>query len=176
MIPPTLTTDRLIIRAARPEDAEPVAAMWGDPEVVQFIGGQTRTPQDAWFAMARSRGMWPLLGFGFWIVEDRGTGDFLGEAGFADFKRGLDPDISHWPEAGWAFAKAAWGRGVASETVLTIHEWLDAERPGQSVCIIDSDNAPSRRVAEKSGYAFWVESNYGGKPVNVYRRNPPDTA
>ena len=172
MNPPTLTTERLILRPVQESDFEYSAAMWGDEDVVRFIGGATRSPQEVWFALLRGRAMWNLKSFGYWVVVDRDTGTFLGEAGFADFKRGMDPDLSQWPEAGWAFGRASWGRGIASEVVRTMHTWLDANHPGQSVCIIDDANRASRRVAEKSGYEFWRVSSLGDKPVNVYRRGP----
>ena len=170
MNPPILTTDRLILRPMVEGDFSHAAAMWGDEDVVRFIGGMTRGPQDVWFASVRGRGMWDIKGFGYWTVVDRETGQFLGEAGFADFKRGMDPDLSQWPEAGWAFGRASWGRGIASEVVGAMHVWLDENLPGQSVCIIDDGNRASRRVAEKSGYEFWRASELRGKPVNVYRR------
>lgn len=170
MNPPTLTTDRLILRPLEEGDFPHAAAMWGDEDVVRFIGGVARSPQEVWFASLRGRAMWDVKGFGYWSVVDRETGTFLGEAGFADFKRGMEPDLSQWPEAGWAFGRASWGRGIASETLAAMHAWLDANRPGQSVCIIDEGNHASRRVAEKSGYEFWQVSTIRDHPVNAYRR------
>ncbi|MCA8902005.1 MAG: GNAT family N-acetyltransferase [Hyphomonas sp.] len=170
MTPPVLTTDRLVLRAFEEADHPHAAAMWSDEEVVRFIGARTRSEQDVWFAGVRGRGMWDIKGFGNWTVTERDTGAYLGEAGFADFRRGLTPDLSPWPEAGWAFARAAWGRGIASEAIAAIHDWLDRTQPGQSVCIIDTGNAASRRVAEKCGYQHWCLSEINGDPVNVYRR------
>ncbi len=109
-------------------------------------------------------------GFGYWTVVDRETGAFLGEAGFSDFKRGIDPDLSQWPEAGWAFGRASWGRGIGSEVVRAMHAWLDQNMAGPSVCIIDDANSASRKVAEKAGYQFWTLSSLRGHPVNVYQR------
>lgn len=169
--PPILKTERLILRGFEADDFQAVADMWADEDVVRFIGF-SRTPQDAWFASFRVRGMWPVLGYGYWIVTDRETGAFLGETGFADFKRGITPSISTRPEAGWAFAKSAWGRGVATEAVSTTHKWLDANLPGISHCIMDPKHTASRRVAEKVGYSFLSESIYSDKPVNVLQRKP----
>ena len=170
MNPPTLTTDRLILRPFEEGDYPHAVAMWGDEDVVRFIGGATRSPQDVWFASVRGRGMWDVKGYGYWTVIDRESGVFMGEAGFADFRRGMTPDLSQWPEAGWAFGRASWGRGIASEAIAVMHDWLDANRPGQSVCIIDEGNRASRRVAEKSGYEFWTVSEIRGSSVNLYRR------
>lgn len=170
MIPPTLTTDRLILRPFEEADFPHAAAMWGDADVVRYIGSVTRSPQDVWFACVRGRGMWDIKGFGNWSVIDRETGTYLGEAGFADFMRGIQPDLSQWPEAGWAFARASWGRGIGSEAVKLMHTWLDETHPGKSVCIIDEDNVASRRVAEKAGYMLWTMSKLRDHPVTVYHR------
>lgn len=167
---PVILTDRLALCAPEVRHFESSAAMWGSPEVTRHIGGQPRARQDVWFTLCRNRGMWDLLGYGSWTIEDRKTGAFLGEGGFADFQRGMTPDLSQWPEAGWVFVESAWGQGYASEAVSAMHDWLDEVRPGPSVCIIDPGNTGSRKVAEKCGYAFWQESSYRDAAVNVFRR------
>ena len=170
MSAPIVITDRLVLRLPEMRHFEPSAAMWASPAVTRHIGNQTRSRQEAWFTLCRNRGMWDILGYGSWAIEDRQTGAFLGEGGFADFKRGMTPDLSQWPEAGWVFVESAWGRGYASEAVGAMHAWLDQNRPGRSVCIIDPGNAGSRRVAEKCGYEFWQAADYRGAVVNVYQR------
>jgi hypothetical protein len=32
-------------------------------------------------------GHWALMGFGYWVIEEKATGEFVGDVGFADFKR-----------------------------------------------------------------------------------------
>lgn len=167
--PPRLETDRLILRGFQAQDFEPVSAMWADEDVVRFIGF-SRSPQDAWFASIRVRGMWPVLGYGYWVVTDKETGAFLGETGFADFKRGMTPDLSAHPEAGWAFSKTAWGKGIATEAVTATHKWLDATLPGISHCVMDPEHKTSRRVAEKLGYTFLTQSRYGDKMLEMLQR------
>lgn len=144
--------------------------MWGDETVVKHIGGRTRDPQDAWFAQLRNRGLWPLLGYGYWIVRERKTDIFVGEVGFADFMRGIEPDISGRPESGWVLARNAWGKGYASEAVKTAHDWLDEVSPGRSTCIIDPDNTASIAVAQKVGYREIGPTDYRGDPVLVFER------
>ncbi|MDX1292660.1 MAG: GNAT family N-acetyltransferase [Hyphomonas sp.] len=170
MTRPVLVTDRLVLRPHEMRHLEPSVAMWGSPNVTRHIGGKTRSRQETWFTICRMRGMWDLLGYSYWAIENRQTGQFLGECGFSDFMRGMKPDLSEWPEAGWVFAEAAWGKGYASEAVTAMHDWLDENRPGQSVCIINPENTGSQRVAEKCGYEFWQTSEYGGAAVNVFRR------
>ncbi len=170
MTPPVLETPRLILRGAEKSDFDDAAAMWSDPAVVRFIGGATRSPQEVWTAMARGRGCWPMLGYGFWVVTDKASGAFLGEAGFADFKRGMEPDLSAFPEAGWAFNAASWGKGIGREAVRAIHDWLDTQDFGDSVCIIDDGNAASQKIAAHAGYQFWCETTLRGAPIKAYRR------
>jgi len=168
--PPTLVTRRLVLRAHEPADLDDVAAMWADERVTRFIGF-TRTRQDSWFTMARYRGFWDLLGYGYWIARHRGSDAFIGELGFADFMRGLTPDLSGQPEAGWAFAAEAWGQGYATEATAAIHRWLDADGPGgPSVCVIDPSNRASLRVAERLGYEKTHTAVYGGIVLDVFRR------
>lgn len=167
---PTLETERLVLRGAEPRDIDAAAAMWGSDEVTRFIGGKPRTRQDAWFALLRGVGLWEMKGFGYWVVADRQTDAYLGEAGFADFERGLPKELIHGPEAGWAFSPQMWGKGLATEAVRAIHDWLDTTHFTSSCCVIDPDNAGSRRVAEKLGYKHTGETLLGGLPVNTYRR------
>jgi RimJ/RimL family protein N-acetyltransferase len=167
---PVLETERLCLRPAERTDLEPAAAMWADEGVVRFIGGKPRSRQEVWFALLRGAGLWAMVGHGYWVVTDRATGEFLGEGGFAEFKRGLPEHLVPGPEAGWAFAPAAWGRGIASEAVGAMHEWLDANRPGISSCVIEPANIASAKVAAKMGYVQTGETLLGGERVNTYRR------
>jgi len=168
--PPTLLTQRLSLKPCELSDYQDAAAMWADQEVVRHIGGEPRSAQDAWFAQLRNRGLWSLLGYGYWIVRERRTETFVGEVGFADFMRGIDPDISGRPEAGWVLAKAGWGKGYASEAVQAAHDWLDEVTPGRSTCIIDPGNTGSIRVAEKVGYREIGPSEYRGDPILLFER------
>ena len=38
-------------------------------------------------------GLWSLLGFGYWAIEEKAAGGFVGELGFADFKRDIEPSL-----------------------------------------------------------------------------------
>lgn len=149
--------------------------MWADEDVVRHIGGRVRTPQDSWFAHLRNRGLWDILGYGYWIVRERRSGEFVGEVGFADFMRGITPDISGRPEAGWVLAKSAWGKGYAGEATKAAHDWLDETLPGRSNCIIDTDNSGSIRVAQKLGYREIGPTDYRGDPVLLFERFTPGT-
>jgi RimJ/RimL family protein N-acetyltransferase len=167
---PTLATERLILRAHRVDDHEASAAMWADPVVVRFIGGTTRSSQEAWFRILREAGHWLLLGYGYWMIDDRATGEFLGEGGFADFRRGI-PELEGVPEMGWAFVRAAWGRGIASEAVTALLAWADAHLDADETrCIISPGNVASVRVAEKCGFVRFADLDEPDGRSLLFRR------
>ena len=151
---PVLTTERLVIRPHGEADFDDSFALWADTDVVRFIGGQPSVRSDAWGRVLKYAGLWQLLGYGYWALTDRQTGRFLGEAGLADFKRDMEPPLPACPEAGWALCPHAQGRGLATEAMQAVLRWADETLDfDRSCCLIDADNAPSIRVAEKLGYS-----------------------
>jgi RimJ/RimL family protein N-acetyltransferase len=159
------------MRAHAAADFEECAAMWADPLVVRHVGGQAFSAQNVWSKILRYAGLWPLLGFGYWAIEERRSGRFVGEAGFADFKRDVRPSLDGAPEIGWALAPWAHGVGFATEAVRAAVAWGDRHfgaRP--TVCLIHPDNLASLRVAAKCGYQEFARTLCGGDPTILLRR------
>jgi RimJ/RimL family protein N-acetyltransferase len=152
--PPLLNTPRLVLRGHTAADFEPLASMWAEPAVVEHIGGGTpSTRRESWMRMLSYRGLWPLLGYGYWAVCEKSSGRYVGDLGFADFHRALEPSIRSVPEAGWALATWAHGKGFATEALTAALAWLEAQRGfARSVCLVSPQNLGSIRVAEKAGY------------------------
>jgi RimJ/RimL family protein N-acetyltransferase len=168
---PVLQTERLVLRAHTLADYEESAAMWADPEVTRHIGGRPSTAEEAWSRLLRYAGLWALLGFGYWVARERETGRFVGEVGFADFRRELTPSLEGAPEAGWALAPWAQGRGFATEAVRAALAWGDAHLAAErTVCMIHPENVPSIRVAEKCGFRRIASSTYKGDPALLFER------
>lgn len=167
---PVLETPRLILRPHRVEDYAACRRLWADADVVRFIGGAPQEAQAVWFRLLRYAGMWALLGYGMWVVEDRASGAMLGEAGLLRAERGL-PELEGVPEAGWVLGPDAWGRGIATEAMAAVLQWADDHVDAPSLrCIIDPDNAASIKVAEKLGFAGLIDTVHGGKPARVFDR------
>ena len=85
---------------------------WRDPEVVRHLGGRPFSREETWRKILASPGLWALLGYGYWVVERREDGAYLGQIGFADFKRDMTPGIEGMPEMGWIFAPRGPGPGL----------------------------------------------------------------
>jgi RimJ/RimL family protein N-acetyltransferase len=116
-------------------------------------------------------GLWSMLGFGFWVIEDRATGAFAGEAGFAEFRRGIDPTLEGVPEVGWAIVPAMHGRGYATEAVRAAGAWGDVHlASSRTVCIITNGNDPSFGVAAKCGFRSYGSAVSNERPITLFER------
>jgi RimJ/RimL family protein N-acetyltransferase len=99
------------------------------------------------------------------------TGSFIGETGFANFKRSVEPWLKETPEIGWVFAGHVHGQGYATEAVRAAVAWGDAHFGArQTACIIQPDNLASIRVAEKCGYRHLKQTDYKGRSTLVFVR------
>lgn len=168
---PVMHTERLTLRGHRLDDREPVARLWADPAVARFIGGQPAKPDESWARLLKYAGHWALQGYGYWAVTLKGTGQYVGDVGFADWQREIEPSLAGMPEAGWAFAPAVHGQGIATEAVRAALAWADQHLAGQlTTCLVGVENAPSIRVAAKVGYQEHCRGAFKGKAVIQFRR------
>ena len=168
---PLIETARVRLRPFRSDDLDAQAAALGDPEIVRHLGGNTYSREDSWRRMLCAPGMWALLGYGYWAVERREDGLWLGQVGFGDFKRDMEPSIEGLPEMGWIFGVHAQGQGYASEAAAAALRWADQSlKAPEIVAIIDPDNAPSIRVAEKSGFGERCDARYRDETILLFRR------
>ncbi len=168
-----IETDRLILRPHIEADYEALCEMWADPQVVRHISGVPSTREQSWHRLLRWAGLWAMKGYGPFAILDKQSGRFLGEAGHADFHRGLGAAFDSCPEACWVLGGHAHGQGYATEAVAAAVRWFDHNRPEtRTVCIISPDNAPSLRVAEKVGYRPFGRAHYNGEVIMLERARP----
>lgn len=171
---PILEGPRLCLRAHRPNDLPQCAAMWADPAVTRFIGGEPSSEQRTWLRLLAYIGHWAAMGFGYWVMEERGSGEFVGEIGFADFKRDIALPMKGCPELGFALASRFHGKGYATEGAEAVAAWADASLAvPRTVCLIDPRNSASLRVVEKCGYQVFERGVHGGRPAMFLQRWTP---
>jgi len=168
---PTIETDRLTLRGHRLDDFEASFAMWSDPVVTRYIGGKPSTEQQTWSRLLGYAGHWSLMGFGYWALEEKSSGEFIGELGFANFRRDIAASMRDVPELGWALASRFHGKGYASEAVRAAVAWGDARfESARTVCLIDVENLASIRVAQKCGYVVFERTVFYEQPTLFLER------
>lgn len=167
--PPVVETSRLLLRAWRTSDFEIHAEMTADPEVMRYIGdGRAGGRTQSWPEIALHIGHWALRGYGQWALERKADGAFIGQAGL------WNPP--GWPglEVGWRLSRQAWGHGYATEAGQASIDWawqnLDAT---QLISVIQPDNAPSIRVAERLGMRRLRETTLKGQDVVIFGIDRP---
>ncbi len=165
-----LETDRLVLDLHSVGDFEALHAMWSDPDTVRFLGGKVGSRQDSWMRLLRYRGLWALLGYGYWAVHEKVSDRFVGELGFADFHRPTEPSFEGIPEAGWVLAPWARGKGYATEALSAALGWLDGAGYPRSVCIIDPANAASLALAQKVGFGAPKTVHFGSEAITLFER------
>lgn len=166
-----IDTERLTMRPHVRADFEDSLALWSDPDVTRFIGGKPSTEEEVWARLMRYLGHWALLDFGYWMVRERATGRCVGEVGFANFRRALDPTLGDAPEMGWVLAPWAHGQGFAREAVEAGLAWARAKwGPVRTVCIISPENAPSLRLADRVGFKEFARASYHDAPTVMLER------
>jgi RimJ/RimL family protein N-acetyltransferase len=105
------------------------------------------------------------------VAEEKATGTFVGEIGFADYKRELEPSLKGIPEIGWVLASQAHGKGYATEAARAVIKWGEAHFGAvRTACIIAPEHRASIQVASKCGYRNPIPSMYKGHSVLIFYR------
>ena len=168
---PVLETPRLLMRGYRANDFDTWIAMWQDPAYYRYLTAEPLPREEVWRTLLRSAGHWAVMGYGFWALEEKATGQFIGTVGYLDGKRDIEPPIGGTPEMGWVIAARLHGQGYDTEAVASAKVWGDQHFGGvRTVCLIHPDNAPSLRLAEKFGFREYVRTMYKGEPGVLLER------
>lgn len=166
---PTLTTERLLMRAFRESDLDEYAAMCADPEVMRYLGeGRPLARWEAWRQMAMIIGHWQLRGYGMWAVEENSTGKLLGRIG-CFYPEG-------WPgfEIGWTLGRQAWGKGFATEGARAALDFaFQTLDQNHVISLIRPDNQASIRVAERLGESLEGSVTLFGGEALIYGIHRP---
>lgn len=145
---PELKTERLTLRAWRPEDRAPFARLNADPTVMEFFPSPLARAESDALAERLDREL-REHGFGRWVVEAPG-GAFAGFVGLAPvpFEAPFTPAV----EVAWRLSAEHWGHGYATEAARAALGF-GFERLGldELVSFTVPANERSRRVMEKLG-------------------------
>jgi RimJ/RimL family protein N-acetyltransferase len=159
-----IETDRLNLRPWSISDFEALSEFYEDNSNAKYVGG-VKNNDDAWRALATHIGHWELTGFGYWAVDEKSSGDFVGCVG-------LWKSIG-WPELelGYWLMPEHQGKGFALEAAQRCRSYAKNVLEAESlVSYIDSANKPSIKLAVKMGasYETTIELLEHG-PHQVYR-------
>ncbi|QDU68728.1 GNAT family N-acetyltransferase [Engelhardtia mirabilis] len=143
------TTQRLIVRELDFDDEESLFAVYSDPEAMRWVDDGQPIPRGdctRWIEVTRRN--YATRGYGMSAVVLAESGEVVGYCGL------VHPGGQEEAEVKYAFLRAHWGAGLATETVTAMIEW-GRERFGlrRVIATLSPENLASKRVLEKSGLA-----------------------
>jgi RimJ/RimL family protein N-acetyltransferase len=150
-----LQTARLLLRRYCATDVGPFAALNADPIVMEcFPTPLTREQAEA--LMERLETHFDAHGFGFWALEEKSSGEFIGFAGIqhVSFAADFTPAV----EIGWRLRRKSWGQGYASEAARAALQYAFATLNLDRVVTFTAvQNLRSRAVMERLGMLYLRE-------------------
>src|SRR4051794_30362572 len=161
MVSTVVRTERLLLRPVTVDDAEPLAAMYADPEVTRWVHALDLDGTRA--QLSRFVEQWATRGIGPFAVVDPDSGEFLGRAG-----------VKYWTEfdfteVGWVLRRDVWGRGIATEAGRASLDCAFANSDLDKVtAIIAKENAASIAVARRLGMPAWRDEVLSAPDCTVY--------
>ncbi|HEY1329914.1 MAG TPA: GNAT family N-acetyltransferase [Actinomycetota bacterium] len=164
-----LITPRLGLRPFVADDVDDLHAILGDEETMRYYPAPfSREQCEDW--IRRARESYASVGFGLWAVEDRSTGEFLGDCGPAI----RTVEGREEPEIGWHTKRSRWNQGIATEAATACRDHafgpLGLERV---IALVRPENVASGRVAQKIGMTVDREIDYHGLRHYVYAVSRP---
>ncbi len=142
--PPTLQTQRLVLRPMAEADFPAYAAFLASPRATGLGGPLSK--RQAWGLFCHDIACWSLYGHGGLMIDRRADGLCIGQVG-----------ISHGPlfpekELGWLLYEGHEGQGYASEAARSLRDWAaQTLEVAELVSYIAPDNASSAALAERLG-------------------------
>lgn len=171
-----LETERLLFRDHTLEDLDPFCALEADPEVRRFVGGRSRTREEAEHRF-RDRFLRPASDrLGLWATVFKPDGRYIGYCGVYPHFGEAGP-IPGEGALGFTLAPAYWGRGLATEAALAFVGFGFSElHLHRIVASVEAGNAVSVRVIEKLGFALWRLEKINRRSFYHFELHRPQSA
>jgi RimJ/RimL family protein N-acetyltransferase len=145
-----IETDRLLLRSWRDADIDPMHAISSDPVVMEHFP-RPSTWEETADLVARHRATLAWGGPGLYAVETlQRPGVLIGFVGLA--VPTFDAKFTPCVEVGWRLARAAWGKGYATEAARAcVQHGFDVLGLDEIVSFTTTTNVRSRAVMERLG-------------------------
>jgi [ribosomal protein S5]-alanine N-acetyltransferase len=141
--PPTLTTERLTLRARKPEDADALHPTLSDPALMHWW---SRPPLES---IEETRAYLSRDGgpeWRWWMITRTGEDRAIGWVSAGEKRQGGVSEI------GYILAREAQGQGIAREAVSAVIDRLFAEGQRRVFADTDPDNLASNALLARLGF------------------------
>ncbi len=146
-----LETERLTLRRVTTDDAETILELMNEPAFIRFVadrGVRTRA-QAADYIRAKMLPSYEQFGFGFYVVELKGSAEPVGICGLIKREALEDVDI------GYSILQRHWRNGYAYEAARAVLDYgRNVLHLPRIVAVTAPENEISTRLLEKLGLRF----------------------
>lgn len=170
-----LTTERLVVRDWRLDDAAAALAIYGVDTVTRWLTpamGQVadeaamRLVLEAWIEAQPN--MTPPRGR--WAIERKEDGEVIGGLGIR-----LLPPYEEDLELSWQLRPEAWGHGYASESGKALIRWAFTQEIDELFAVARPNNTRAIGTAKRLGMSWVGETDkYYNLRLQVFRIRPSD--
>lgn len=172
---PILETERLVFHPFTDADLPLLMDLHSDPEVQRFMSPDGLPMPEVVAQETLDRFVWEQAhaGFSKWKAFLR-DGTFVGRAGVSPFPR-RGPERGRDQEIGYAFKRAWWGSGLATEAAIAVRDLFFANTAhGHLIGFTDPGNHASQRILVKIGMTPLGLHDLGyDKPSALFRMERP---
>ncbi|HJV16076.1 MAG TPA: GNAT family N-acetyltransferase [Bacillales bacterium] len=148
----TINTDRLLLRRFELDDANQMFKNWAnDSEVTKFLTWEphnslevTKEIIEMWVNNYKDTNTYE------WAIELKEIGEVIGSISIVE----LD-EKNYACEIGYCLSRKYWGKGIMSESLKAVIDYLFSEIGFNRICAkYDINNVASGKVMEKSGMKY----------------------
>jgi ribosomal-protein-alanine N-acetyltransferase len=171
-----LETDRLVLRPPLPEDAEALAPMYGDPQVMRYVGdGRTLTQRETERSVLRMIKGWEADGFGLFTTVRKDDEAVIGRVGLIVWNSETwetTRAAAEGPkelEVGYTLGRDFWGQGYATEAASAARDYALGQLGVQRlIALIIHGNEASENVARKLGLRYEHDIRLGRRSAQLF--------
>ncbi len=151
-----MTTPRLVLRAFSDADADAYHRLLCGKDVLRYFPRTDPPPRERVGNMIRAvLRHWEERGYGLWAVTLRKTGELMGRCGLQRIEETGETELDV------ILGAAHWSRGYATEACRASLRFGAATlHPEEIVGIVHPENAASRHLVEKLGFALSGPARY----------------
>jgi RimJ/RimL family protein N-acetyltransferase len=167
-----LTTPRLRLEPYADAHLDALNAMNADPQVYRFLSGQPETRAETQAVIERVKARWIEVGYSWWALMDRASGDLVGAGCLQNLRREMTPlpDPTCPLEIGWRLRPDRWGRGLASEAAAAIADFaFETQGANELLAVCMPENVASAGVMARLGMQAQGLEHWYGREMTTYR-------